>query len=116
LSIVLPWPPSANKYWRYVGGRVLVSQEAKDYKSIVYGIFLESKLKTIHSRISVCIYLYPPDKRKFDIDNRIKVLADALEYAGFFENDSQIDKLYVERRESKTGGEVCVTISQIEKI
>jgi len=30
--LVLPWPPSANRYWRHVGPRVLISREGRIYR------------------------------------------------------------------------------------
>ena len=35
MRIVLPVPPSANRYWRSCRGRVFVSAEAKAYKNDV---------------------------------------------------------------------------------
>lgn len=43
------------------------------------------------------ILVYPPDKRKRDIDNLIKIVADSLQDARIYENDSQIDKIIIER-------------------
>ena len=60
------------------------------------------------------VYLYPPDKRKRDVDNVLKPLLDALEHAGVYENDSQIDKLCITRMEVKPQGLCDVTISVID--
>lgn len=43
------------------------------------------------------ILVYPPDKRKRDIDNLIKIVADSLQDARYYMNDSQIDKIIIER-------------------
>ena len=66
-------------------------------------------------RIFLNIRVYPPDKRKRDIDNLIKVVADSLQDAGFYENDSQIDRIFIERDSTVVkNGELCVRLSEIK--
>ena len=62
------------------------------------------------------VTLYPKDKRKQDIDNRIKALWDALADAGVFDNDEQIDVLIVQRGTIKKGGGCLVLIDILDKI
>ena len=59
------------------------------------------------------VTLYPKDRRKQDIDNRIKALWDALADAGVFDNDEQIDVLMVQRGAIKKGGGCLVVIEKI---
>jgi crossover junction endodeoxyribonuclease RusA len=49
-----------------------------------------------------------------DIDNRIKSVLDALQIAGAFENDSQVDELSVSRGSILRGGRIEVLIGEIE--
>ena len=67
----------------------------------------------LNGRISLYIEAYPPDRRKRDIDNILKVVCDSFEKAGFFLNDSQIDRIYVERM-PELKGLLNVQISEIE--
>jgi crossover junction endodeoxyribonuclease RusA len=62
------------------------------------------------------VTLYPKDRRKQDIDNRIKALWDALASAGVYEDDSQIDVLIVQRGEIKKGGGCLVMIEELENV
>jgi crossover junction endodeoxyribonuclease RusA len=65
--------------------------------------------------ISAIIYVYPPDRRRRDIDNVLKAILDALQRAGVYNDDSQISRLYIERCEPVRGGAVRVILSTFDK-
>ena len=54
-------------------------------------------------RLIVTIEAYPPDKRKRDLDNILKSLLDALQHAGMYPDDSQIDVLSIARKTTFKG-------------
>ena len=118
-TLNLPFPPSVNGYWmsRVVmkGGKPIVfmaiNKKGKDFRKEVIELCKDCVPMT--SRLKLEIALYPPTKRSFDIDNRIKPLLDAMEHAEVFENDSQIDELHVYRRDVEKGGRVMVQITEI---
>lgn len=93
----LPFPPSANVYWRMDKrfGRMYPSAKAKKYRKEIQKQMRSVAFGSV--RLQVSMMLHAPTKRKYDIDNRIKVLLDALEFAGVFNDDEQVDKLVVER-------------------
>jgi len=105
----LPYPPSVNHYWRRVGNRTLISKKGREYRRAVnahltiYGF----KDHPLAGRISASFTAFPPDRRKRDLDNLLKALLDALEHAGVYRDDSQIDSLTIERGEVVQGG--CVS-------
>ena len=57
--------------------------------------------------------LFPRDKRKIDIDNRIKCVLDALQDAGVFNDDFQVDELTIVRGKTIKGGGIRVMIEEI---
>lgn len=67
----------------------------------------------LSARLMVSIVLSPPNRRKFDIDNRVKQTLDALQRAGLFEDDEQIDHLTVTRAGIVRGGAAIVCIETI---
>ena len=69
--------------------------------------------RRLAGRLAVTITVNPPDKRKRDIDNLAKAPLDALTHAGLWLDDSQIDKLSIERGPVTKGGQIHITISTI---
>jgi crossover junction endodeoxyribonuclease RusA len=59
--------------------------------------------------------LHFKDRRKSDIDNRIKSLLDALVQAGLFNDDSQVDELHVYRGEIIRQGKALIRIIELKK-
>lgn len=69
--------------------------------------------KRLTGRISVSVLVYPPDRRRRDIDNILKASLDSLVHGGLIEDDSLIDVLRVERREVTRGGKLEITVREI---
>jgi len=57
--------------------------------------------------------LRPRDKRKIDIDNRIKAVLDSLQDAGVFDDDFQVDHIEMIRGEQIKGGLIRVLIEEL---
>lgn len=114
LSLSLPLPNSANTHWRHGRGITYLSKQGRDYRYLVANAVKDANQPMMMGRLSVEVYIHPRDKRMIDIDNRAKPLLDALQHAGAFKDDSQVDKLYVERREIIPGGKCEVVINEIE--
>jgi crossover junction endodeoxyribonuclease RusA len=114
ISLVLPYPPSLNTYWRNVGGRTLLSKKGRIYKTAVCrAVSWAGANKHLSCRLSVHIVLHPTDKRKRDIDNAVKAIFDGMQSAGVYDDDSQIDRLIVERSTIEKGGVAVVTVKKI---
>lgn len=98
IRLVLPFPPSANVYWRKVGGKMLVSKAAKSYRQqvgIIVRTSVEAKIRPITTAVKVSIVANPPNRRKRDIDNLLKATLDAMELAGLYVNDCQVHELTI---------------------
>ena len=115
ITIDLPWPPSVNRIWRRVGNKTILSAEGREFRRTVQGICAINGIsgKRIPGRLSVCITVNPPDRRKRDIDNLAKVPLDALTHAAVWLDDSQIDELYIRRNEIKQGGTITIQITEL---
>lgn len=113
LTLTLPYPPTVNTYWRHpsrgqLAGRHLISDKGRRYRETVHALL--PRIEALRGRLHVEIWLSPPDKRRRDLDNTLKSLLDAIGYAGIWQDDSQIDRLIVDRQEPVKGGSVQVMI------
>lgn len=109
--LTLPFPPSVNSYWRHNRGRTHISSEGKAYRQqVAQHVAVAAQPQQGQARLSVYVEVYPPDKRRRDLDNMFKAVLDALAHAGVYEDDSQIDKLSIERRPVRTAGQLVVIV------
>lgn len=113
IELDLPWPPSINHYYgRARNGRVFIKKPGVAFRESVAEIVAEAGCTSETGKLAMFIWVSPPDKRKRDIDNLVKATQDALQEAGCYENDCQIEGLHVERGEIQKGGKVRVMIVQ----
>lgn len=124
IDIELPWPPSVNhykaqnvmlpsindmtqnfggdwrKFWQWVRSRTHVSnfltEDAKDYHAKVEACVIRANArKYLTSRLRMTIWVYPPDRRRRDQSNLLKMIEDALVSAQVMKDDSQIKEHHV---------------------
>lgn len=70
IRLELPYPPSLNRYYRAVGGRVLISADGRKYRTAVAAaVLLSSQRRAPDGPLCVEMDLFPPDRRKRDADN-----------------------------------------------
>lgn len=110
IELELPYPPSVNHYWRRVGARTLISRGGRAFRTEVCSILRERGIRPLDGPLAVEVAVYPPDKRRRDIDNLQKALLDALAHGGAYHDDSQIFRLTVERRNVVHAGKVIVRL------
>lgn len=136
ITLTLPYPISANRYWRTsVRGTFVstyVSKEAKDYKEQVGWLCKAAGIRApLAGRVAIEVQLYPNRPQDFktrmrkhgatwddtvmclDIDNANKVLLDALKDVAI-EDDKWVRRLSSERMEpDEHGARVVVRIEQL---
>ena len=115
ISITLPYPPSINRYYRTFRGRILISKPGREYRKAVIEL-TSDVVWDWEGRVAVKLEVYPPDRRKRDLDNVQKPLLDALQHSGILEDDSLVDDLHTIRgKRMPPDGLVVATISAIEE-
>lgn len=138
ITLTLPYPISANRYWRSFAhkstGRTItvVSPEAKSYKSEVGWLAKEAGIRApLLGRINLEYTLHPKrpqdwERRQrkdpagwedsvqcMDLDNAQKVLLDALKCI-VFADDKWVRRIVAERGEPREQACVVVRVSVIE--
>ena len=110
--LTLPYPPSINHYWRHVGPRTLISREGRTFRANVCALLAGGgpRKPPAGGRIALAMDAFPPDRRRRDLDNLQKPTLDALQHAGVYEDDSQIDLLTTQRRPAAPGGRLEIRI------
>jgi crossover junction endodeoxyribonuclease RusA len=140
IKLVLPYPISANRYWRSFVPRghqraiVTLSDEAKSYKQQVGWMCKAAGIKQpIRGRVHIDIQLYPKrpldwakraaknpgswddDVQCLDLDNVNKVLFDALKGIAI-EDDKWVRRLTSERMEPDGEARVVLVIRQMQAV
>lgn len=111
-EIYLPFPPSVNNYYVKTKRGVFISMKGKKYRQAVEQAVNEQLPDiNITDRMLVEVVLYPPDRRKRDVDNYNKSLLDALTQCELWEDDVLIDQLFNYRGETTKSGSVFVRIT-----
>jgi Holliday junction resolvase RusA-like endonuclease len=99
VAFELPWPPSLNHYYRHVGPRVLVSRTGRRYREGAVARLRGLLPKPLDGPVRLVAEFYPPDFRRRDADNLLKIVQDCFTSAGLYHDDSQIAELHVFKRE-----------------
>lgn len=88
----LPAPPSLNQYWKRWRGRIVISEKGRLYRQAVV-----AAIKPLGIVFTGKVAVYIIYSGQMDLDNLNKCLLDALEHAGLYRNDNDIDDLHLVR-------------------
>lgn len=104
----LPFPPSVNRIWRAVAGRVVLSKAATAWLKAAHNAMPAGRVPApLKGRLIVTITLHAPRKlqgKAWDVANREKILCDFLTKQRVWLDDSQIDSLHIIRGEPDPDG------------
>ena len=87
VSLTLPFPVSVNRLWRGGQRRIYKSREYNLWLYEAGNKLVEQKPAKIVGNYELTVWLYPPDKRRRDLDNYFKCISDLLEHHNVIEND-----------------------------
>ncbi len=115
MKFTLPYPPTVNHYWgnRVAGKRVIryIGAKGKQFRQdVIDSVSIDEPLT---GSLKVSLIAYPPDKRKRDIDNLLKAPLDALQHAGIYADDNQINEINIIKGKPEKPGRLEVTICKM---
>jgi len=127
IILTLPYPPSINHSKKV--GRLRTTKAGKLYQQkfnspetmrFYYEVWVKirslnasERLRFVHDAtisLEVAIDIYPPDDRRRDIDNGIKIILDSLQRGGLIANDYQIARLVVQRMSKIEHGQIILRV------
>lgn len=114
MMLALPYPPSANTYWRRNGHRYFIAPAGVAFRTEVEARCLSIGMRPLAGPVRLSVSLVPGDRRRRDIDNALKPLLDALTHGRAWADDSQVKALSVVMGDpDPKRGRCMVTISEM---
>ena len=112
----LPYPPSVNNYWHTSGKRRYISPAGKKFtEEVAVNVYEQGYKRFGDKSLGISVMIHPRSKRKFDLDNTLKAILDALMKANVYDDDSQFEYIEIARGEARDGGAAVVHIYELEK-
>ena len=108
----LPYPPTANTYWRVWRGRAVKSAEAREYQrkvKLLAKATLGRDVGPLRGPVRVEVSVYRPQRRG-DLDNTLKVILDALRGIAYGD-DAQVIHLVARRNDDAENPRAVVTVA-----
>jgi len=121
-EIIVPWPATLNDYYRAMvatkDGRIIytkygkpvctniLTKKARDYRTSIKATIWD-KIGKLNDPIyyeatGIALYMFPPDKRRRDIDNYFKGLFDGFTKCSFWADDNIVKSVHVDWCETVT--------------
>jgi crossover junction endodeoxyribonuclease RusA len=120
-DIALPYPPTLNTGWRCVLGRMVLAKRQRLFRRVTRDRVLAVLADKPPYRVlglapcSVTMTIYPPTRRRYDLDNLAKPVLDALVHAGVMDDDSQVQRLELTKGDVMRPTGMCfVTVQALE--
>ena len=112
MTFNLPFPPTVNHMFVNAGKRRFRGKAYVAFCGLVANIVEREKIPAMGpQRLAIAIWLHAPNRRKVDVDNRVKPVLDALQRAGVYDDDEQVDELHVYRGDIAKLGYCTVNIA-----
>jgi crossover junction endodeoxyribonuclease RusA len=119
VNLNLPFPPSGNHMYKHTRqGHHYLKPLAREYYNLVATkVRLQCGVLKLATPLEVSCTLFPPDKRRRDLDNAWKVIGDSLTKSSFWLDDKWIRKLTLQWGDVQTPATVSLFVGNyVEKV
>lgn len=114
IRVEMPWAPSVNSLYRPFRNRVILSRKGRAwYKENLPKIKAQWNRAPLTGPVRVKIQLYPPDRRRRDLDNALKAPCDCLTKAGVWRDDSQVVELSIAKLDPTDPPAILIWIEEV---
>ena len=112
MILTLPVPPTSNKWWRMWRGRMVKSNEAREYQETASQLAMMQQIPLIEKPTEVCVTIrWFREAMRGDLDKRYSIMLDALQGIAY-ENDSQIAEIHAYRELDRQNPRMEVMVSR----
>ena len=108
VTLLLPYPPSTNRIWRYAKNRVYRSAEYKAWLAEGGEALRKQAHETYTYPVSIEFRVGRPDRRRRDLDNTIKPTLDLLEAGNVLADDCLMHRMLALWVDDVTGIQVDI--------
>lgn len=91
----------------------MISAAGREYRDTVLGILAGAP--RFNGPVELHMVLFPPSRRRYDLDNFRKAIYDAITHAGIWSDDSEIHMDAGIKGEPVPGGRIVLQIRHLEK-
>jgi len=110
----LPWPPSANRLWRFVPGKHTPLKSAEYRKWLSEAARCIGPVPMIRGPYALLLEAFRPDKRRRDLGNLEKPVSDLLQSCFVVEDDCNAQEITLRwSPEQVTGGRIKVWVKPL---
>lgn len=107
MKLTLPYPPSANNYWRVFKGIVTKTPEARRYQKFArLKAMTEGAMRPLLGPIVLELVVYRP-RRIGDLDNALKIVLDAMQGV-LYVDDTQVVEIHARREDDASNPRVVI--------
>jgi len=111
--LTLPVCPSSNRWWRKWRGRMVKSEQAREYQANAATLAIMQRIPKIDKPLEVCVTIrWFREALRGDLDKRYSIMLDALQGVSY-DNDSQIAEIHAYRHLDRESPRMEVIVTRL---
>jgi len=103
----IPFPPTVNHTYIRTKKKVIKCKKTKAWADAAELMIFTTpgyRKNRFTGRLGIAVWLVPPTAHKYDFDNRLKALLDAIQSSGLITDDSQFYEAQIHKLDKQPAG------------